>query len=513
MLHAARVADGGSCRAHRRPTARRVAVPLAIVAIVACTVPAEAGSDAEVISELQQQLRQMKQHIEKLENRLEQLEQSGNEVAETAPGSAPAKPAKPATSATKSEEVVVPAAKPVAGTSAPASAPDAATASSTPAWLRGEPLTVARAGAAYLNISFDTIVVAGTSTEDDVDELQLGDHDPDQRGFSLRSAELALDGAVDPYFRAFANVVFKLDDGSETEVELEEAYGLTTSLPWDLQVKTGQYFAEFGRQNTLHPHAWAFVDQPLILGRVLGGEGLRNIGARVSWLVPTPFYTEVFLGIMNGQGGTASSFRDTENTYGRTPVDRDIDSFSDLLFVPRIATSFDVTDTQTVLAGVSGAFGPNASGESTETEIYGVDLFWKWRPIAAQQGFPFVSWQSELMLRRYEAAEDPSELLPRQMLEDAGGYTQLLWGFRRGWVAALRGEHVTANNRALDLDVRGRRTRISPNLTWYPTEFSKLRLQYNYDDGQAFGDEHSVWLQAEFTLGAHGAHKFQEGVR
>ena len=49
---------------------------------------------------------------------------------------------------------------------------------------------------------------------------------------------------------------------------------------------------------------------------------------------------------------------------------------------------------------------------------------------------------------------------------------------------------------------------VSPNLTWYPTEFSKLRLQYNYDYGQEFGSENSIWLQAEFLLGAHGAHKF-----
>ena len=56
--------------------------------------------------------------------------------------------------------------------------------------------------------------------------------------------------------------------------------------------------------------------------------------------------------------------------------------------------------------------------------------------------------------------------------------------------------------------LRADRTRISPNLTWYPTEFSKLRLQYNLDDRQDLGVDHSVWLQFEFILGAHAAHKF-----
>ena len=55
---------------------------------------------------------------------------------------------------------------------------------------------------------------------------------------------------------------------------------------------------------------------------------------------------------------------------------------------------------------------------------------------------------------------------------------------------------------------RGQRTRISPDLTFYPSEFSKIRLQYNYDQGVLFGTGHSVWLQIEFLLGAHGAHKF-----
>jgi len=52
------------------------------------------------------------------------------------------------------------------------------------------------------------------------------------------------------------------------------------------------------------------------------------------------------------------------------------------------------------------------------------------------------------------------------------------------------------------------RWRISPNLTWYPTEFSKIRLQYNLDERNDIGTDHSVWLQFEFLLGAHGAHKF-----
>ena len=152
------------------------------------------------------------------------------------------------------------------------------------------------------------------------------------------------------------------------------------------------------------------------------------------------------------------------------------------------------------------------SGAHAGTEIYGVDAYWKWKPAHANAGFPFVSWQTEALYRRFEAGADPLAPmpLPSETLRDWGFYSQVLWGFKPRWVAGLRGEYVHGNEGAFnEKDVfRGERTRVSPNLTFYPSEFSKLRLQYNYDHGEHFGDEHSVWLQMEFLLGAHGAHKF-----
>jgi len=233
----------------------------------------------------------------------------------------------------------------------------------------------------------------------------------------------------------------------------------------------------------------------------------------VSWLAPTPFYTELLLAVFNGKGETASSFRNGDATFGRTPADNPLHDLGDLLYVPRITSSFDLSDTQTVVLGASGAFGPNDAGTDTDTQIYGADLYWKWRPVSAQQGFPFVSWQTEALLRRYEADADSSvdPVLPGETLKDYGFYSQLLWGYRRNWVLGLRGEYVDGDSSAFDEtdpDLRAERTRISPNLSWYPTEFSKLRLQYNYDHGDEVGNEHSVWLQMELLLGAHGAHKF-----
>src|SRR5262249_21625703 len=117
-------------------------------------------------------------------------------------------------------------------------------------WSPSAPIRLLGAGSAYMNVSFDVLADAGWSTQRDVDEIERGDHDPRQRGFSIPNAEVVFDGAVDPYFKGVGNVVFKLDQNGDTSVELEEAYLLTTSLPWNLQVKGGQQFAEFGRFNS-----------------------------------------------------------------------------------------------------------------------------------------------------------------------------------------------------------------------------------------------------------------------
>lgn len=388
-----------------------------------------------------------------------------------------------------------------------------ASPSSQPA--QGTQAQAVRQPGTYMNIGFDLLADFGWSTESDVGSLQVGDHDPAVRGFTIPNAELTLDGAVDPYFKGFANFVYKLGPDGETGVELEEVYFLTTSLPANLQLRGGQFFTEFGRQNAQHPHAWSFVDQPLVLNRMFGPDGLRSQGARLSWLLPTKWYTEAMVGVFNSAGETAFSFRSEESgaIHGGVPVERPVDGLKDLLVVPRITASIELTSTQTLLFGASAAFGPNNSGSSTRTQIYGGDLYWKWKSATASAGFPFVSWQTEALWRRYDAAErvlaaDPTETLAEEVLRDQGVYSQVLWGIKPRRVVGLRADYVSGNSAEFDAALRAERFRLSPNLTWYPTEFSKVRLQYNYDHRAGIGSDHSLWLQFEFILGAHAAHKF-----
>ena len=88
----------------------------------------------------------------------------------------------------------------------------------------------------------------------------------------------------------------------------------------------------------------------------------------------------------------------------------------------------------------------------------------------AHAGFPFVSWQTEVLYQRFEAGADPSASLSREVLRDWGFYSQVLWGFRPRWVAGLRGEYANGNHGEYDPEdvYRNERTRISQSLTFYP---------------------------------------------
>ncbi|MDB4459149.1 hypothetical protein N9059_01100 [bacterium] len=494
----------------------------------------------------QQQLQAMQKQVDRLVD--------GNKK-ETPPNSPPP-------TDTSSVISVDPFAAPTgASSAAPASSPD------FKSWRPTDPIRL-RSGNAQLDIGLTGTFVAGGSTTSEIGELNPGGHDPSGRGFSVQGIEASFLGSIDPYFQGSANLNFALAADGETFVEVEEAWLESMSLPWNFQVRAGQMYSDFGRHNSQHVHAWSFVDQPLAVSRLLGADGMRNPGARASWLAPMPWFTEFSFTLQNSGGGTASSFRGSGHSHGdeeeeelpfgfrHQDNDRGVRSFGDMLFNPRLATSFNITDTHTLLLGGSAAFGPNNSGGGgeTDTRIYGADLTWKWQSRNHDRGFPFVSLQSEFLARNYELGSfdwdedgnggdgdgdtfvdegiltDPVTGLPAivapETVSDYGLYSQFLYGFKPGWVAGLRFDYLFGDRAnyevrglgladgaggidAVGLDLeRGNRYRISPNLTYYPSEFSKIRLQYNYDDRDQIGIDHSLWLQFEMSLGAHSAHRF-----
>jgi hypothetical protein len=475
----------------------------------------------ETVKALQQQVKDQQALLEKVNT---QAPQNAEVEPSPLPGASPASTAQ-SSFPTSDESVVASGAsnEPANVAGAPPSTSSTTTPTTDNSVLTSgpssltQPITIG-GGKNYMNISFDGMFAIAYSSDKHLDRTEVGDHDPQQRGFNARNIELAFDGAVDPYFEGFANIVFKLDNDNETEVEVEEAFLQTTNLPFNLQLKAGQFFAAFGRLNPTHPHVWEFADAPLINGRLLGPDGLRGVGAQMSWIIPVPWYSQVLLGVQNGRGGTGYSFRNPGDDgifFGRMTTDREMRGLYDFVWIPRLENSFNLSDTQTILIGASGAFGSNDTGANTRTQIYGGDFLYKWKSANAEGGFPFVKWQTEVMYRRFEAGRGMDETFPvAETFHDWGLYSQLLWGFKKGWVAGVRGDYLNMDDSRFTDDItRQSRSRVSANLTWYPTEFSKIRLQYNHDFLEenfflADRDVDSVFLQFEFILGSHGAHKF-----
>jgi len=340
------------------------------------------------------------------------------------------------------------------------------------------------------DISFVLDVAAAWFSDDT--NLQTGEHDPHDRGFTLQQVEMTVGKAVDPYFRFDAAIIL----GAEG-VEIEEAYGTTLALPHSLQVRWGEMFTRFGRLNSTHPHAWDFVDQPFAIGRIFGGDGNHGTGVEVSYLTPLPWFVEIVATATDPFGeGTARSFLGAEEGGFDSPLD--------VQGTTAIKQFFELGPDWSLLWGLSWATGPNPSAE--RSDVLGTDLYLKWRPIS-RASYQSVALQSEWMYRRRGA--------PGGALADLTGYAYGAWRFARRWSTAARWEYGSAADDGgaglgddLDPAWTDDRQRVSANLTFWPTEFSRLRAQGSVDLPAWADPIWAAFLAVEISVGAHAAHKF-----
>ena len=383
-----------------------------------------------------------------------------------------------------------------------------------------------------MDLGLDVLFAAGTSTADNdqIPILQSGAHDPRQRGFTLQQIELSLQGAVDPYLQAAAYLVFFIDSEGESQFEVEEAFALSQALPFGLddmgfQIEGGTFFTEFGYLNPRHPHLWTFQDQPFVMSRLLGGDGLRGPGFRIGWLMPLPWFSELHFGMQNAIGETQVSFFANDEVYeeraigGRPFVSNEVDGGKDLTYLVRWANGFDPSDSWSAAARAVGGVRSGSDGRASAAQL----PLWRRprRQVASRDAGsrlalrgapgrghgPFLPGGGlRRDHRRWLAAS-----LPEDWLHDWGLYVEGSWGFRRMWLAGLRYEYGTGGGGASydgatpipsDADpYRSTRHRVSPLIVFQPTEFTRLRVQYNYD--------HDSWLEA--TTGDAKAHSFWFG--
>lgn len=294
-------------------------------------------------------------------------------------------------------------------------------------------------------------------------------HDPSRTGFNLQEIEVSLQSNIDPYFRADIFLGFL-----ETGVELEEGFVTTLGLVKGLQVRGGKFLLPFGRQNTKHLETWDFADIMLVNKYLLGPENLSELGVEVSYLLPTPFFLQVQGSFTNGDNDTSFDGKRKQ----------------DFLYQGRVTASFDPSANSTLLLGSSAATGFNASGFGNQTTLLEADLLWKWKPRENRA----LVWQTEY-IHRWMQTPGASQ--------DGGFYSYVDYQFAKRWHAGVRYDHM-----GLPAGLVAKEWRVTPALTFNPTEFSRLRAQYEYDKPVGGRAVHAGFLQLEYSMGPHGGHPF-----
>ena len=349
------------------------------------------------------------------------------------------------------------------------------------------------------------------------------EHETSHRGFNLNYAEITFYSIVDPYFELFAVLHV-----SEHHLHLEEAYFLTKRLPAGLQLKGGKFRSGFGRLNEQHAHYWDFANPPLILEALFGPEGLNEVGARVSWVAPLETYLMLSGELLMGENAAS---------FGRTGIRSATASFNEGsvngpgLWVAYGKTSFDVGDVSVLLGASAGrgttrldeGFSASLSGGealSGHTLICGGDLTIKYFVDAIR----YVALQGEFLYRSTDATHYADNTAPEVRSSSferrqSGFYFQAVAKLGLQWRAGMRFDLLGQNTiveEGIRRDLPRDLPRISAMVEFNPTEFSRLRLQYNYDRSRYALEQlplspetvHELSLQINLAIGAHGAHAF-----
>ncbi|MEO6011035.1 MAG: TonB-dependent receptor [Vicinamibacteraceae bacterium] len=293
---------------------------------------------------------------------------------------------------------------------------------------------------------------------------------------ALNEAEVSLQAIVDPYARAD----FFLAASAEG-LEVEEGFLTLPTLPGGLLVKVGKLKAQFGKVNTLHAHALPWVDVPLPMQNLLGGdEGLNDAGVSVSRLIMNPvLFLEATGEIYNGSNGVFTSHQR-----------------SDLTYVGRLRGYRDLSEGTNLDLGVSYASGHNDAGPDARTRLIGVDATLRYRPLRRAIYKRFLG-RTELFWSRRDAP------LTDTRASAFGAYLSGEYQFARRWFAGGRYDWSDRAEDPLQRDKSG-----SALLTYWPSEFSQVRGQFRrtrYAEGVTANE---LLFQFLFAIGAHGAHAF-----
>jgi hypothetical protein len=345
--------------------------------------------------------------------------------------------------------------------------------------------------------------------------IQIGEEvTPGRRGLGIAESEINFFASVDHLFSGSLTVALAPDNS----VEVEEAYGLVTALPYGLLPKFGRYFSGVGYMNEQHQHAWDFQDAPLPYQAFFGGQFAQD-GAQLKWVAPTETFLEFGAEIGNGDAfpgsprnsnsaGAWSAFVHAGGDIGASSSWRAGMSYLETRAVDRVGK----------LPDTAGNIAQTSFGGKTHTTI--ADFIWKYAPDGNARRTNF-KLQGEYFWQRAsgDLTYDSDGALGLTSTDaysanQSGWYLQGIWQFMPMWRVGLRYDRLNQGSPEYGANAEFLATDpFSPQRTtlmfdWTPSEFSRVRIQYAQNKERPGFTDNQFFLQYILTLGAHGAHKF-----
>jgi hypothetical protein len=291
----------------------------------------------------------------------------------------------------------------------------------------------------------------------------------DREDFNAREFELNVQSALDPFSVTKWTLSFSPDEG----VDIEEGYVSYANLPGGLQLTAGKFRQGFGALNRWHLHALPQIDYPLAIRSYFGNEGLAQTGVRAEWLLPHPWATanELDLELTDGEN----------EAFGG-------ESFNRLVGLAHLKNYWDIGDSVYAELGFSGIDGGNGTGG--DSRVLGTDFTWHWQP-PSRAKYREVTWRTEAL---------------RSDRDDLNGASHQAWG-GYSYVESLLAQNLYAGVRYDRVEDPLNPDRVTwgvfPNLTWWQSEYVRLRGEYGFVDDDLTGKENRFTLQITWAAGPH----------
>ncbi len=326
------------------------------------------------------------------------------------------------------------------------------------------------------------------------------------KGFALGESELTISSNIDDKFFGQLTLAFS-GDADNTEVSVEEAFFQTLGLGYGLTLKGGRFFSAIGYLNEQHAHAWDFADAPLIY-RGLFGDQLVNDGVQVTYLLPTDIFMQIGGELSAGDHFPAAG---SQNGIGAWSLFFNIGDDIGIEHSWQLGVNYWQADS---IKDRKSNFLDTTSLFNGDSKIASLDFVYKWAP----NGNPInknFKFQFEYFDRHEDGSIAANNINSNYDGHQYGWYAQGIFQFMPQWKIGVRYDQLESDNSGSNsavLATTGLLNSFSPKrysamLEWIPSEFSRIRLQYNYDNSYQNSDS-QLFVQYTYSLGTHGAHQY-----